>query len=377
MPPHLLKLVADVIKLSSREQPADAVLREELRAARGLSRADGAQVSRGVFAYFRWLGWLHQSQPLPKQVSLSLELSRRFANDPTSFPNDELLARVLPSWIHDEISITTDLVRALQAEPRLWLRARPGQGRGLAAELGSCEPFGGGPLADILEYRGNQDLFRTEAFQQGQFELQDISSQVVGLLCAPNSGETWWDACAGEGGKTLHLSDLMQNKGLIWATDRAQWRLQKLKRRAARARVFNFRTVLWDGSATLPTRTKFDGILVDAPCSGMGTWQRNPHARWTTSVNDVRELGVLQKELLANVAPATKPGGKLIYSVCTLTQSETVDVVEDFERRFPHFQRSDLCNPLMSQAPPVASFSLLPKESGGNGMFVAAWIRKP
>src|SRR5436305_4189145 len=85
-------------------------------------------------------------------------------------------------------------------------------------------------LANILRYDGEEDLFRTPEFHAGEFEIQDICSQLVGLLCAPKPGETWWDACAGEGGKTLHLSDLMENKGLIWACDRAEWRLQKLLR---------------------------------------------------------------------------------------------------------------------------------------------------
>src|SRR6185295_12507460 len=138
----------------------------------------------------------------------------------------------------------------------------------VAQRLGNCKRFGSGALADTLEYNGNNDLFRTPEFHEGEFELQDISSQAVGLICNPKPGETWWDACAGEGGKLLHLSGLMENKGLIWASDRAAWRLQKLKRRTARAKVFNYRSAPWNGEAKLPTKTKFDGVLLDAPCSG-------------------------------------------------------------------------------------------------------------
>jgi 16S rRNA (cytosine967-C5)-methyltransferase len=126
----------------------------------------------------------------------------------------------------------------------------------------------------------------------------------------------------------------MQNKGMLWASDRAEWRLTKLKRRAGRAKVFNYRSAFWDGGAKLPTETKFDGVLVDAPCSGIGTWQRNPQARWTTVPNDVRELSEIQKKLLTNVAPSVKPGGKLIFSVCTLTRAETMEVVADFNAKF-------------------------------------------
>src|SRR3954447_26860225 len=136
----------------------------------------------------------------------------------------------------------------------------------------------------------------------------------------------------------LHLCDLMRNKGLVWASDRAAWRLQQLKRRAARARLFNYRSVVWTGAAKLPTKTKFDGVLVDAPCSGVGTWQRNPHARWTTRPEDVRELAEVQKQLLSNAVETLKPSARLVYSVCTLTRMETSEVAESITRQFPQLK---------------------------------------
>jgi len=235
--------------------------------------------------------------------------------------------------------------------------------------------LGEGRLAETLEYYGRKDLFRTTEFHTGDFELQDLSSQVVGLACAPAPGETWWDACAGEGGKMLHLADLMRNKGLIWASDRAEWRLRKLKRRAARAKVFNYRTAVWNGGAKLPTKTKFDGLLVDAPCSGTGTWQRNPHARWTLRPDDVKELSELQVKLLAHAAAAVKPGGKLVYSVCSLTRSETIGVIDSFEKRALEFTALQVPNPLEPDSPPAAKLFLRPQQFGGNGMFIAAWAR--
>jgi 16S rRNA (cytosine967-C5)-methyltransferase len=218
-------------------------------------------------------------------------------------------------------------------------------------------------------------LFLTKEFHAGEFELQDISSQAVGLICTPGAGQIWWDACAGEGGKTLHLSDLMGNKGLIWASDRAAWRLKKLKRRAARAGIFNYRAAEWDGGSRLPTRTKFDGVLVDAPCSGIGTWLRNPQARWTTTWQDVQELSRLQQQLLRNAATALKPGGKLIYSACTLARAETVVVAETFERSGAEFQRVDFRNPLSPESAAQSRLCLWPQQFGGNGMFVAVWRR--
>ena len=276
------------------------------------------------------------------------------------------------------MEVSEDWLRSLQCEPTLWLRARRGQGRVLVEKLGGAK-LHEDLLPDAVEYGGEDDLFRHAEFHAGEFEIQDIASQAVGWLCAPRPSETWWDACAGEGGKLLHLADLMENKGLIWASDRAAWRLQKLKRRTARAKVFNYRAALWDGGAKLPTKTKFDGVLVDAPCSGVGTWQRNPHARWTTTLHDVRELAEVQKQLLAHVAPGVKPGGRLIYSVCTLTRSETDEAVKGFNETHAEFEPMVLpkLQSIGCLRTSAATVTVWPQDLGGNGMFVAAWRRKP
>ncbi len=274
------------------------------------------------------------------------------------------------------MEVSDDWLRSLQREPKLWLRVKRGQASSLMDKLPGTHVSPTFPEA--LVYEGETDLFKTPEFQAGEFEIQDISSQAVGVFCNPKPGETWWDACAGEGGKLLHLSDLMQNKGLIWASDRAAWRLQKLKRRTARAKAFNYRAAFWDGGAKLPTKTKFDGVLVDAPCSGVGTWQRNPHARWTTTTEDVKELAEVQKRLLTNVAMSVKPGGKLIYSVCTLTRAETSEVAEAFNRMHPEF--APLALPDFQSngraLPSAATLTIWPQDLGGNGMFVTAWQRK-
>ncbi|HWW00566.1 MAG TPA: RsmB/NOP family class I SAM-dependent RNA methyltransferase [Candidatus Acidoferrum sp.] len=364
-----------VIRAADREHPADAVLRTELKAQRRMSPEEAGQVSRAVFAYYRWRGWLEDGAGGDVSIERALSLAERYARKPQSFSDAELVAHAVPDWLREEMEITPAWVRALQVEPKLWLRARPGQGRGLAEKLGDCRAFGEGSLAEILEYQGKKDLFRTPEFHAGEFELQDISSQAVGIMCGARPGETWWDACAGEGGKTLHLADLMENKGLIWASDRAGWRLQRLKRRAARARIFNYRSAPWDGRPKLPTKTKFDGVLIDAPCSGIGTWHRNPHARWTATPLDLKELSVLQQQLLANAAAAVKPGGKLIYAVCTLARSETTVVAESFRQQRPEFEPVAVRNPLAPGAPALAEIYLLPQEFSGNGMFIAAWRR--
>jgi len=280
----------------------------------------------------------------------------------------------VPDWLRPEMDLPPAWLRAIQGETKLWLRAKPGQGMALVEKLGAAK-LEKALLPDAVHYKGEEDLFKRDEFHAGEFEIQDIASQAVGWLCAPQPGETWWDACAGEGGKTLHLSALMQNKGLIWSSDRADWRLRNLKRRAARAQVFNFRVALWDGGAKPPTKTKFDGVLLDAPCSGVGTWQRNPHSRWTATLQDVQELAVVQKQLLAHAAPSVKPGGRLIYSVCTLTRAETGGVVADFNTRFgADFEPMEL--PVLPTLAPAAALTIWPQDMEGNGMFIAGWRRK-
>jgi 16S rRNA (cytosine967-C5)-methyltransferase len=366
------KLAAEIIARSNREHSADAVLRERLKAAK-LSRAESRSVAELVFTFFRWRGWVDLSAPMTRQLGVVRELDFQFSSEPDSF-STEGLKRAVPEWIGHEVDITREWLISLQTRPTLWLRAKRGTGKQVANNLGDCAR-GKNELGDALEYQGDEDLFRTPEFHAGDFEVQDIASQMVGLLCAPEPGETWWDACAGEGGKLLHLSDLMQNKGLVWASDRSERRLARLKQRAARAKAFNYRLAAWDGSAKLPTKTKFDGVLIDAPCSGVGTWQRNPHARWTTTLEDVRELAAVQQRLVLNTASAVKPGGKLIYAVCTLTRAEADAVADSCSRQLSGFVPNPL--PALPNAPPGASDRrwIWPQSCRGNGMFVVAWKR--
>ena len=376
----MFHIAAEVISKSDRDNPADSVLREALAARRVPTREQTGEISSAVFNYFRWFGWLDPKTPLPGQIKYAMELAQAFQERPESFSDEKLVGRVVPEWVRDQVKVSPAWARAIQGEPKLWLRARRGQGRALVEKLGAAR-IEKDWLPDALQYKGEEDLFRRAEFHAGEFEIQDITSQVVGWLCHPKPGETWWDACAGEGGKLLHLSDLMENKGLIWASDRAAWRLQKLKRRTARAQAFNYRAALWDGGAKLPTKTKFDGVLVDAPCSGIGTWQRNPHARWTTTAEDVKELAGVQTRLLAHAAASVKPGGKLIYSACTLTRAETTEVVDAFNATQKQFEPMELPvaqlgleqSRLLSSATTLA---IWPQDLGGNGMFVAAWRRK-
>lgn len=380
---------------------ADTALRGYFEAHRYLQPSARRAVSHAIFVYFRWISWLDPKASAQKRLEQADDLQKRFDTDPKSAKPETLAIRAVPAWVWEEVALPdaetkAAYLRQLQRDPALWLRARPGQAKALvkslaAGELAPTFSIQGsefsvqGPnstqnlelktpnliATDAVRFTGVQDLFKTEQFKTGEFEIQDLASQLVGIACAPKPGETWWDTCAGEGGKTLHLCDLMQNKGVVWASDRHSGRLETLKRRTSRAKLFNYRAALWDGSPRLPTKAKFDGILVDAPCSGVGTWQRNPQARWTSSLNDVTELAVTQLALLNQVANSLKPGGRLVYSVCTLTRRETTGVTETFSAAHPELEPDPVFGPSGG-----ATTTLWPHAFNANGMFLAAWRRK-
>jgi 16S rRNA (cytosine967-C5)-methyltransferase len=402
----ILNHAAQVLASLAADQRADTALRFYFEHPRYLQPPAKRVISHTVFVYFRWLSWLEPKASPQKRLEQAVALHERFTADPKSIKAEALAIRAVPAWLWTEVDLPAeakaDYLRQLQRDPALWLRARPGKAADLAKTLFACEPppvvsvvgpLGeraarppAGPTApDALRFTGTQDLFKTEQFKTGEFEIQDLASQLVGVAAAPKPGENWWDACAGEGGKTLHLADLMQNKGVVWATDRNAKRLDTLKRRAARAKLFNYRTDFWDGGSKLPTKQKFDGILLDAPCSGVGTWQRNPHARWTTTPDDVRDLAATQLallNLLNNLAGSLKPGGRLVYAVCTLTRSETTAVAAAFTAAHPELEPLPLFGAVAGVADPgpgstsPATVTLWPHDLNANGMFIAAWSRK-
>ena len=215
----------------------------ELKNAKGLSRADGKLISDAVFAYYRWFGWLEKTDAITAQLERAVELDEAFQKNPSSMCR----CRTWPRGSGMDFGADegfAGMVAELQMKPALWLRARVGQGRDWRNGWANAG-CGDGMLADAIRYEGAEDLFRTPEFHAGEFRIagHQFANRRFGL-CKPKPGETWWDACAGEGGKALHLCDLMRNKGLLWASDRAEWRLKKLKLRAARAKLFNYRAAL-------------------------------------------------------------------------------------------------------------------------------------
>jgi 16S rRNA (cytosine967-C5)-methyltransferase len=194
------------------------------------------------------------------------------------------------------------------------------------------------PDALILEQR--QNIFTRQQFKDGLFEVQDAGSQLIAPFLKVEPGQRVIDACAGGGGKTLHLASLMQNKGRIIALDTEEWKLEELKKRARRAGAGNIETRVIESSKTIKRlENSADRLLLDVPCSGLGVIKRNPDAKWKLSIDFIERVKELQQHILADYSTMVKPGGLIVYSTCSLLPSENENQVEKFlESRKEQFE---------------------------------------
>ena len=185
------------------------------------------------------------------------------------------------------------------------------------------------PQALKLKERAN--VFLTQAFKDGLFEVQDASSQLVAEFLDVDSGMRVVDACAGAGGKSLHLASLMDNKGQIIALDIYSNKLNELKRRAKRNGAHNIETRLIESTKTIKKLyNKADRVLIDAPCSGLGILRRNPDAKWKLQPDFINNIKLTQQEILQQYSRMVKAGGNLVYATCSILPSENQEQVEKF-----------------------------------------------
>jgi 16S rRNA (cytosine967-C5)-methyltransferase len=185
------------------------------------------------------------------------------------------------------------------------------------------------PDALLLEER--QNIFTRQQFKDGLFEVQDAGSQLIAPFLRVEPGMRVVDACAGGGGKTLHLASLMQNKGRIIAMDTEEWKLEELKKRARRAGASNIETRTIESSKTIKRQEgSADRLLLDVPCSGLGVLKRNPDAKWKLSAEFIENVKVTQQKILNDYSVILKPGGLLVYSTCSILPSENEKQVEEF-----------------------------------------------
>jgi 16S rRNA (cytosine967-C5)-methyltransferase len=196
------------------------------------------------------------------------------------------------------------------------------------------------PDALILEER--QNVFQLPEFKEGLFEVQDAGSQAISHFAKIKPGMRIVDACAGGGGKTLHMAALLEGKGRIIAMDTEEWKLDELKKRARRGGVQTVETRVIDSSKVIKRLEKSaDLLLLDVPCSGIGVLRRNPDAKWKLSPEFVESVKIAQQDILTSYSSMVKPGGTMVYATCSILHSENEDQVKRFLDTNPPFELNE------------------------------------
>ncbi|WP_330441768.1 RsmB/NOP family class I SAM-dependent RNA methyltransferase [Flavobacterium sp. C4GT6] len=220
------------------------------------------------------------------------------------------------------------------------------------------------PDALVLTERAN--VFLTQAFKDGLFEVQDASSQLVARFLDVAPGMRVVDTCAGAGGKTLHMASIMENKGQLIAMDIYESKLKQLKLRAKRNSVFNIDYRVIESTKVIKKlHEKADRVLIDAPCSGLGVLKRNPDSKWKLQPEFIDNIKNTQREVLENYSKMVKPGGKLVYATCSVLPSEN-------EEQVKHFLTTDIGK----QFTFVKDNKVLASDSGFDGFYMALMERK-
>ena len=338
------------------EHPADAVVAQFCREHPQLGARDRHQLAEQVFGALR-------AHPLP----------------------DWLLQR-----LHAECGPDTPaLIAALQAPAPLDLRVNLLKAKRPAVRQQLHE--GGFTVSDTpyspwgLRVWGKPSLQAVPAYKAGWVEVQDEGSQLLALLVEPRRHDTVVDFCAGAGGKTLALGAMMRNQGRLYAFDTSAHRLDALKPRLARSGLADVQTMALahERDARLQRLAgKVDRVLVDAPCSGLGTLRRSPDLKWRQTPDTVASMGDVQRAILREAARLVKPGGRLVYATCSLLRDENEAVAEHFSASHPDFSLQDVSALLHHagvEAPETLCrdgyLRLWPHRHQTDGFFAAVWHR--
>jgi 16S rRNA (cytosine967-C5)-methyltransferase len=338
-------------------------------------------------------GGQHRPDRLSAEEKRALE---RMSGNRLDHPDQPDSVRLnIPDWIEPELraafgeGFARELEGLAQAAP-VDLRANPLKGTredaqaALAAENVPAELTALSPLG--LRLRARTSVVAGPAFRSGLVEVQDEGSQLVALLVGARPGDLVLDWCAGAGGKTLAIAAGMANKGRVVACDTSGGRLDRSAVRLRRAGVHNVERRVLDAEGRRWAKrnaAKFDRVLVDAPCSGTGTWRRNPDGRWTLVPQDVAELQVKQAEILDAAARMVKPGGRLLYATCSLLPVENERQAEAFLARnatFAAVPAAQAWQEAVGTAAPHDATAgpwlrLTPARHGTDGFFAAVFER--
>ena len=393
-PAHVLAAAEALHTILTTARAGDVVLQELFQKRSNMGSRDRAHVGdlvygalRGYFPALSALGWKANAlelcvaallidrnlsaEGLPPLRELDYDaLARRLAAAPPPSPAARLN---LPEWLHSTLlaeyreAETEALARALNQPGTVDLRVNTLKGtredaiEKLRQEGIAAEPLPG--TAAALRLARRVPLHTTAAFREGLVEPQDEGSQRLAEFVHAAPGETVVDFCAGAGGKTLALGAQMQNQGTVWAFDVSRPRLARLEPRLARSGLSIVRRQVLEGEddATLaPLAGRCDAVLVDAPCSGTGTWRRNPELR--LRVQDLPALQARQRSILRSAAALVRPGGRLVYATCSVLRDENEAVVDALRETHPDFSRE-------------AELRLLPHRDGTDGFYAVRLVK--
>ena len=353
--------------------PADAVLRNFFATHRALGQRDRAFIAETVFCVLRHKRLLERlvADPTPRKLVCAALIKlqgyglgqlepflksgdRQWALDLKTADIERLSSAVrlsLPDWLYDRLVAETSEESAC-AFGRAMLNAAPLDLRvntlladrervllDLRASGFDASPTRYSPVG--IRVAGKPAINQHESFSSGMVEVQDEGSQLLGYLVAPRRREMVVDFCAGAGGKTLHMGALMQSQGRLYALDVSEKRLKNLQPRLKRSGLSNVHPQLIASESDIKVKRlagKIDRVLVDAPCSGLGTLRRNPDLKWRQSPQSIDELAVKQRAILSAAAALLKPGGRLVYATCSVLAQENAQIVEDFLARHPGFR---------------------------------------
>lgn len=400
--------------LQNTAQPVDRFLRDWFRARRYAGARDRAAMAERIYDIFRHrasYAWrmgsdqpralviaslMHESAELPEIFNGSryapaalTEVELNALASPPQEPPPLAVLGEFPDWLEPELtrSLGNDLLPELQAmlsRAPIDLRAnRLKTSRDMVCrELGSlgfeAKPMKFTPDGVRLNAgAGLNALQKTGLFNNGAFEFQDEGSQILACLVEARSGQRILDFAAGAGGKTLAIAAEMQNRGQIDAFDAQPDRMKPLAERARRAGAIIIRAVTDPASLA----QDYDAVLIDAPCSGSGTWRRNPDAKWRLTRQLLMKLHDVQAEVLDRAAAYVRPGGRLIYATCSLFRSENEDAVSGFvsrNRAFRHVAMETVWNRIfLIKVPPESGhdFHASPFKTGTDGFFASIMTR--
>ena len=415
LPPAILTHTEDVLREVLRfTGPADGVLSRYFRAHPKLGGRERGAIAEAVYGLLRNKAvYTHFAEsghgPMMRRLavlavagSAGVETAGGLAPEEAEWAQrvleidrSQLAARLranLPPWLlerlvacHGEAEALA-LVEGLNAPAPLDLRVNliKATREQVVAELATapiaCQPTPYAPAAlRILKKPALQNL---TLFQSGAIEVQDEGSQILSQLVGAKRGEMVVDFCAGAGGKTLSLGAAMRNTGRLYAFDVSEKRLAKLKPRLARSGLSNVHPVLIAHENDVKVKRlagKVDRVLVDAPCSGLGTLRRNPDVKWRQRPEDIDELNAKQAAILAGASRLVKPGGRLVYATCSILDEENEAIVSQFLAAHEDFTLLPVKDVLAEQKVPLDMedyLKLLPHRHGTDGFFAAVLVRR-